>query len=175
MKQLSLPHLCTLRFFVLNANLGGFFCSKGALQCSIMCQTPNSLPKEPSETPIQERTGDSWFVGIVLYYHRNYAHPITIYNQFVHAIHTMKKGVQMHMFLIPEVTHVIYKRCNCHPITIQDVAVTVTTAGQDASFLINNLGAPCSNSIPIVYSNWLQDCNSQDVLLTYIEYLVYRV
>ena len=81
----------------------------------------------------------------------------------------------MHMSLTPKVTHVICKRCDCHPITIQDVAAAVTAAGQDASFLINNLGAPYRNSIPVVYSNWLQDCNSQGVLLSCTEYLVYRV
>ena len=80
----------------------------------------------------------------------------------------------MHMSLTPEATHVICKRCGCHPITIQDVTITVTVARQDASLLVNNLEAPYSNSIPIVYSNWLQDCNSQDVL-SCTEYLVYRV
>ena len=81
----------------------------------------------------------------------------------------------MHMSLTPEVIHVICERCDCHPITIQDVAATVIAAGQDASLLINNLGAPYRSSIPVVYSNWLQDCNSQGVLLSYTEYLVYRV
>ena len=81
----------------------------------------------------------------------------------------------MHMSITSEVTHVIYKRFDCHPITIQDVAATITTARQDALLLINNLGAPYSNSIPIVYSNWLQDCNSRSVLLSCTKYLVYRV
>ena len=81
----------------------------------------------------------------------------------------------MHMSLTLKVTHVICVHCDCHPITIQDVAVAVTTAGQDASLLINNLGAPYHNSIPIVHSNWLQDCNSRDVLLSCTKYLVYRV
>ena len=121
----------------------------------------------PSEFPIQARTSGSWFAGIVFYYHRNYAHPVTIYNQFVHTIHAMQNGAQMHIFLTVEVMHVICERCDCHPITIQDVAVVVTTARQDASLLVNNLGARYSNSIPIVYSNWLQDCNSQGILLCY--------
>ena len=81
----------------------------------------------------------------------------------------------MHMSLTPEVTHVICEHCNCHPITIQDVTAAVTAAGEDASLLVNNLGAPYPNSIPIVYSNWLQDYNSRGVLLNCIEYLVYRV
>ena len=81
----------------------------------------------------------------------------------------------MHMSLTLEVTHVICKRCDCHPITIEDVTVVVTAAREDASLLINNLGAPYPNSIPIVYSNWLQDCNSQGVLLSCTKYLVYRV
>ena len=81
----------------------------------------------------------------------------------------------MHMSLIPEVTHVVCEHHDCHPITIEDVNVAMTAAGGDASLLINNLGAPYSNSIPIVYSNWLQDCNSRGVLLSCSEYLVYRV
>ena len=81
----------------------------------------------------------------------------------------------MHMSLTPKVTHVICEHCDYHPITIQDVAATLIAIGQDALLLINNLGAPYHNSIPIVYSNWLQDCNSRDVLLSCIEYLVYRV
>ena len=81
----------------------------------------------------------------------------------------------MHMSLTPEVRHVICKCCDCHPITIQDVTAAMTAIGQDALFLIYNLGAPYPNSIPIVYSNWLQDCNSQGVFLSCTEYLVYRV
>ena len=81
----------------------------------------------------------------------------------------------MHLSLTPEVTHVICERCDCHAITIEDVTVVVTAAGGDASLLVNNLRAPYPNSIPIVYSNWLQDCNSRGVLLSYIEYLEYRV
>ena len=56
----------------------------------------------------------------------------------------------MHMSLTPEVTHVICERCDCHPITIEDVTVVVTAAGGDASLLINNLKAPYPNSIPVV-------------------------
>ena len=81
----------------------------------------------------------------------------------------------MHMSLTPEVTHVICERCDCHAITIEDVTVDVTAAGGDASLLVNNLGAPYPNSIPVVYSNWLTDCNFRCVLLSCIEYLVYRV
>ena len=81
----------------------------------------------------------------------------------------------MHMSLTPEVTHVICERCDCHPITIEDVTVAVTAAGGDASLLVNNLGAPYPNSILVVYSNWLQDCNSRCVLLSCTEYMVYRV
>ena len=81
----------------------------------------------------------------------------------------------MHMYLIPEVTHVICECCDCHPITIQDVVAAVTAVGQDASLLTNNLGVPYRNSIPVVYSNWLQDCNSRGVFLSCTEYLVYRV
>ena len=81
----------------------------------------------------------------------------------------------MHMSLTPEVIHVICERCDCHPITIEDVTVVVTVARGDASLLVNNLEAPYPNSIPVVYSNWLQDCNSRGVLLSCIEYLVYRV
>ena len=81
----------------------------------------------------------------------------------------------MHFSLIPEVTHVICERCDCHAITIEDVTVAVTVAGGDASLLVNNLGALYPNSIPVVYSNWLQDCNSRGVLLSCTEYLVYRV
>ena len=66
----------------------------------------------------------------------------------------------MHLFLTPEVTHVICERCDCHAITIEDVTVAVTAAGGDASLLVNNLGAPYPKSIPVVYSSWLQDCNS---------------
>ena len=62
----------------------------------------------------------------------------------------------MHMSLTPKVTHVICERCDCHPITIQDVAVVVTATGQDTSLLINNLRAPYRHSILVVYSNWLQ-------------------
>ena len=81
----------------------------------------------------------------------------------------------MHMSLTPEVTHVICKRCDCHPITIQDVTAAVTAVGQDALLLVNNLGEPYRNSIPIAYSNWLQHCNSRGVLLSFTKYLVYRV
>ena len=81
----------------------------------------------------------------------------------------------MHMSLTQEVTHVISERCDCHPITIQNVAAVATVVGQDASLLINNLRAPYHNSILVVYSNWLQDCNSRGVFLSYTEYLVYRV
>ena len=81
----------------------------------------------------------------------------------------------MHVSLTPKVIHVICERCDCHPITIQDVAAVVTEARQDALLLVNNLEAPYPNSIPIVYSNWLQDCNSQGVLLSCTEYLVYRI
>ena len=83
----------------------------------------------------------------------------------------------MHMSLTPEVTHVICERCDCvvTPITIEDVTVAMTAAGGDASLLVNNLGAPYPNSIPVVYSNWLEDCNSRGVLLSCTEYLVYRV
>ena len=55
----------------------------------------------------------------------------------------------MHMSVTREVTHVICKYCDYHPITIQDVAVVVTAAGQDVSLIIN-LKVPYSNSIPIV-------------------------
>ena len=129
----------------------------------------------PSEIPIQARTSGSWFASIIFYCHRNYAHPVTIYHQSVHAIHAIQNRAQMHMSLTPEVTHMIYERCDCHPITIEDVIAVVTAAGQDALLLINNLVAPYPNSIPIVYSNWLQNCNSRSVLLSYREYLVYRV
>ena len=129
----------------------------------------------PTDIPIQARTGDSWFIGIVLYCHRNYIHPVTIYHQSIHAIHAIQIGVQMHMSLTPEVTYVICECCDCHPIIIEDVTAAVTAAGEDASFLVNNLGVPYPNSIPIVYSNWLQDYNSQGVLLSCTEYLVYRV
>ena len=81
----------------------------------------------------------------------------------------------MHMSLTSEVTHVICERCDCHPITIEDVTVAVTAPKGDASFLVNNLEAPYPNSIPVVYSNWLQHCNSRGVLLSCTEYLVYRV
>ena len=114
----------------------------------------------PSKFPIQARTGGSWFAGVIFYCHHNYAHPITVYNQSIHAIHAMQNGGQMHMSLIAEVTHVICERCDCHPITIQDVAAIVTAVGQDALLLVNNLRARHSNSIPIIYSNWLQHCNS---------------
>ena len=120
----------------------------------------------PSEFPIQTHTGGSSFASVVLYCHRNYAHLVTIYHQSVHAIHAIQNRVQMYMSLTPEVTHVICEHCDCHPITIQDVDVAVIAAGQDASLLVNNLGAPYPNSIPIVYSNWLQDCNSRGVLLS---------
>ena len=81
----------------------------------------------------------------------------------------------MHMSLTPEVTHVICECCDCHPITIEDVTAAVITTGEDASLLVNNLGAPYPNSIPVVYSNWLQDYNSRGVLFSCTEYLVYRV
>ena len=81
----------------------------------------------------------------------------------------------MHLSLTPEVTHVICKRCDYHAITIEDVIVAVTAVRGDASLLVNNLGASYPNSIPVVYSNWLQDCNSRGVLLSCTEYLVYRV
>ena len=77
----------------------------------------------PSEFPIQACTGGSWFAGIVLYCHPNYVHPVTIYNQSVHAIHAIQNGAQMHMSLTTKVTHVICECCDCHPITIQDVVV----------------------------------------------------
>ena len=78
----------------------------------------------------------------------------------------------MHMSLTPEVIHVISERCDCHPITIQDMAVAVIATGQDVLLLINNLEAPYGNSIPVVYSNWLQDCNSRGALLRCTKYLV---
>ena len=81
----------------------------------------------------------------------------------------------MHISLTPEVTHVICECCDYHSISIQDVAVGVTIVEQDALLLINNLGAPYPNSIPIVYSNWLQDCNSRSVLLSCTKYLIYKV
>ena len=81
----------------------------------------------------------------------------------------------MHMSLTPKVTHVICERCDYHPITIEDVTAVVTAAGEDASLLVNNLGAPYPNSILVVYSNWLQDCNSRGVVLSCTKYLVYRI
>ena len=81
----------------------------------------------------------------------------------------------MHMSLKPEVIHVICERCDCHPITIEDVTAAVTASREDASLLVNNLGAPYPNSIPVVYSNWLQDYNSRGVLLSCTKYLVYRI
>ena len=81
----------------------------------------------------------------------------------------------MHMSLTSKVTHVICERCDCHPITIEDVTTIVTAAGEDASLLVNNLRAPYPNSILVVYSNWLEDYNSQGVFLSCTEYLVYRV
>ena len=90
----------------------------------------------------------------------------------LHAIHAMQNGAQIHMSITAEVMHVICEHCDCHPITIQDVATVVTTIRQDASLLVNNLGARHSNCIPIVYSNWLQDCNSQGVFLCCTQYLL---
>ena len=81
----------------------------------------------------------------------------------------------MHMSLTPEVIHVICERCDCYPITIEDVTAALTAVGEDASLLVNNLKVPYPISIPIVYSNWLQDCNSRGVLLSCTKYLVYRV
>ena len=78
---------------------------------------------------------------------------IIVYNQSIHAIHTMQNRVQMHMSFTVEVTDVICKWYDCHPITIQNVAVAMSDARQDASFLINNLKVPNFKSILIVYSN----------------------
>ena len=78
----------------------------------------------------------------------------------------------MHMSLIAEVTHIMCIRYNCHPITIKDVATSLNVARHDVSLLINSLALPCSHSILIFYSKWLQDCNSKDVFQNYKEYLV---
>ena len=175
-RQLSLSHLCTIRFYVLSANLADFFCRKGAPSCLIMCLAPGSLSKECCQVKFQFR-----YVLAVLGFQAlssivtitmpiQLLSTISLYMQFTPCKMELKC-----MSLTPEVIHVICERIDCHPITIQDMAAVLTTTGQDASLLINNLGAPYHNPIPVVYSNSLQDCNSWGVFLSYTKYLVYRV
>ena len=47
---------------------------------------------------------------------------------------SIQNEAQMHMSFTAEVTHVICKHSDCHPITIQAVVVVVTTVGQNALF-----------------------------------------
>ena len=126
----------------------------------------------PSDLLVQDQIGGSWFDGIVLYYHRTYVHPAIVFHQTVVVVHAMQNGVQMHMTFDEEVTHVICYHCECHPITVGDVQESLHAAGYNTSLFINSLAWPSSNSIPIVYSDWLKDSNSQGVLLNYIDYLV---
>ena len=114
----------------------------------------------PSDLPAQNQTGGSWFDGIVLYCHRTYAHPATVFHQTVAAVHAMQNGAQMRMTFDEEVTHVICYLCECHPITVGDVEESLHAAGYNTSVLVNSLVWPSSNSIPIVYSDWLKDSNS---------------
>ena len=126
----------------------------------------------PNDLPVQDWTGGSWFHGIVLYCHCTYAHPATVFYQTVAAVHAIQNGAQMRMTFDEEVTHVICYRCECHLITVGDVHNSLHAAGYNTSLLVNSLTWPSSNSIPIVYSDWLKDCNSQGVLLNYIDYLI---
>ena len=54
-RQLSLPHLCTGRFYVLETNLAGFYCRKGAPRCLIMNLAPGSSSKECCQVTFQFR------------------------------------------------------------------------------------------------------------------------
>ena len=172
-----MPHLCTPRFYVLDANLASFFCRKGAPRCLIMCLAPDSSSKECCQVRFQfklvlavlDLQASSSIVTVTMPI--QLLCTISLYMLFM----PYKMERKCTCFLYQKLHIKIYKRCDCHPITIQDVTAAVTVAGQDASLLVNNLRAPCPNSIPIVYSNWLQNCNSRGVLLSYIEYLVYRV
>ena len=107
-----------------------------------------------------------------MYCHRTYDHPAIVYHLTVAAVHAMQNGAQMRMTFDEEVTYVICYCCECHPISVEDVAESLHEAGYDTSLLINSLPIPYSNSIPIVYSDWLKDSNSQGVFLNYGEYLV---
>ena len=107
----------------------------------------------PSDLPVQDRTGGSWFDGIVLYYHCTYAHPATIFHQTVAIVHAIQNGAEMRMTFDKEVTHVICYLYECHPITVGDVEESLHAAGYNTLVLVNSLAWPSSNSIPIVYSN----------------------
>ena len=126
----------------------------------------------PNDLPVQDRIGGSSFHGIVLYCHRTYVHPATVFHQTVATVHAMQNGAQMRMTFDEEVTHVICYRYECHPITVGDVHDSLHVAGYNTLLLVNSLTWPSSNSIPIVYSDWLKDYNSQGILLNYTHYLV---
>ena len=89
----------------------------------------------PSDLPVQDRTGSSWFHGIVLYCHRTYAHPTTVFQQTVAAVHAMQNGAQMRMTFDEEVTHVICYHCECHPTTVGDVHDSLHAVGYNTLLL----------------------------------------
>ena len=128
--------------------------------------------KLPSDLPAQARTGGSWFAGVVLYCHRMYVHPATVYHQTVATVHAMQNEAQMRMTLDEEVTHVICYRCECHPITIDNVVKSLHAAGYNTLLVTNTLIRPYSNSIPIVYTEWIKDSDSQGILFNYRDYFV---
>ena len=128
--------------------------------------------KLPSDLPNQAWTSGLWFAGVVVYCHRTYAHSSTVFHQTIVVVHVLQNGTQMHMTFDEEVTHVICYGCECHPITIEEIVESLHAAGYDTLLFINTFAWLYRNSIPIVYSNWLKDSNSQGILLDYKDYLV---
>ena len=78
----------------------------------------------------------------------------------------------MRMTFDKEVIHVICYHCESHLVTVKDVAESLLVSRYNTLFLVNSLPWPYSNSIPIVYFEWLKDSNSQSVPLNYRDYLV---
>ena len=78
----------------------------------------------------------------------------------------------MRMMFDKEVTHEVCYHCDCHPITIEDIAESLQAIGHNTLLLINSLTWLYSNLIPNVNREWLKDSNLQDILLNYREYLV---
>ena len=78
----------------------------------------------------------------------------------------------MRMTFDDDVTHVIFYHYVCHSINVEDIAKSLHTTRDNTSLLINSLTWQYSKSIPIVYSKFHKDSNSQGILLNYRDYLV---
>ena len=76
-----------------------------------------------------------------------------IFHQTLAVVHALQSKLQMRMTFDKEVTYGIYFRCECHPISVEDVVESLHAARYDTLLPINSLAWPYSKSILIVYFN----------------------